>query len=510
MKISHPAAVREGLHVEEHTGHRERLEKAFLSVQKQLPKMKKAKYRQRYHFMAPAFWINDPNGLIWYQGEYHLFYQYNPFAPCWGEMHWGHAVSSDLVHWKHLPLALAPSEDYDDYELGGCFSGSAVQHGEKLCLFYTGVCCEKNGDEVQRPCLACSGDGVNFTKYRGNPVIRSFPADGSRDFRDPKVWKSGRFWYMAVGSSKNGRGRILLYRSVNLTDWEYMGVMAGSDGKWGTMWECPDFFSLQGKDVLLFSPVGLKDRKAVYSIGSFNESNGNFTPESEGEVDWGFDFYAPQSFSDPKGRRIVIGWANSWDWMPWWNGYGPTQCDGWCGAMSLPRSIKWSGEGVLRFEPIEELQQLRKNHAHLPKTIVVPERPLPLPVDDGISYEICAEIDLSSLKSDEFYFQLRCGREEKTTLTFDRLHNQLTFDRTHSDSYSGGVKSCLLPFSSGGRMRIRIFVDTSSIEIFVNDGATVMSGNIYPDLGSTGASFAVRNGSVTLLSVDTWGLSSIW
>jgi beta-fructofuranosidase len=163
------------------------------------------RFRQRYHFMAPSGWINDPNGLVYWQGQYHLFYQHNPFKPEWGAMHWGHAYSRDMVHWKHEPIALAPSEAYDLDEKGGCFSGSAVDNQGVLTLIYTGrVNCE--GEPIETVCIAESRDGVHFEKHRANPVISQPPDTGSRNFRDPKVWRHEDYWYLIAGTCKNGRG----------------------------------------------------------------------------------------------------------------------------------------------------------------------------------------------------------------------------------------------------------------------------------------------------------------
>jgi beta-fructofuranosidase len=166
-------------------------------------------FRQRYHFMAPSGWMNDLNGLIYWQGRYHLFYQHNPFKPEWGAVHWGHASSRDMVHWRHEPIALAPSEPYDldeKGEEGGCFSGSVVDNDGVLALIYTGAV-HAEGKTMQTQCLAESRDGVHFEKHRANPVIACPPETGSRDLRDPKVWRHGDYWYLVAGTCKDGRGK---------------------------------------------------------------------------------------------------------------------------------------------------------------------------------------------------------------------------------------------------------------------------------------------------------------
>ena len=299
--------------------HLEKLKQSQNYIDSIKDEIKNKPYRQGYHFMAPTGWINDPNGLSFYNGEYHLFYQYNPYSGEWQSMHWGHAVSKDLVNWRHLPVALAPSEFYDNDDKGGCFSGSAVDDNGVLTLMYTGTVNEGE-TSIQTQCIATSNDGINFEKYENNPVIAKYPKDGSMDFRDPKVWRENDAWYVVIGSSKDNDGKALLYKSDDLRNWEYVGVLAESNGEFGYMWECPDFFKLDDKYVLIISPMGVENRKVIYFVGDMDYNTGKFTYETEGEIDLGFDYYAPQTLLDDKNRRIMIGWQNSWAWMPWFNG----------------------------------------------------------------------------------------------------------------------------------------------------------------------------------------------
>lgn len=244
---------------------------------------------QHYHFMPQTGWLNDPNGLIFYKGKYHFFFQWNPYSGFWDFMHWGHAVSEDLLHWEYLPLALAPSEEYDDYRKGGCFSGSAIVHEGKLFLMYTGVTNRGSGN-IQTQCIAYSEDGIHFEKYEGNPVI--LPPEGvdGQHFRDPKIWKHKDSYYMVCGASCNNRAQALLYRTEDMLHWTYVNVLAESRGEWGYMWECPDFYPLEDKYVLMCSPMGAGDRKAVYFVGDFDYDTGRFDWDLSGEIDWGMDF----------------------------------------------------------------------------------------------------------------------------------------------------------------------------------------------------------------------------
>jgi beta-fructofuranosidase len=229
----------------------------------------KCPWRPAYHFAAPAGWINDPNGLVHFRGEYHLFYQHHPYSAKWGPMHWGHAVSADLLRWRHLPIALAPTEPYEfSGDACGCFSGSAVEHEGKLVLMYTGDSPAHTPRETQ--CIATSDDGVVFSKHSGNPVIANFPAEGSHDFRDPRIWRHGDEFYALVGTGRDGIGKVVLYRSLDLANWEYLGVAAQSDGSQGHMWECPDLGETHGQHVLTFSPMGLGRPLSMYMAGRFD------------------------------------------------------------------------------------------------------------------------------------------------------------------------------------------------------------------------------------------------
>lgn len=468
--------------------------------------VKNKPYRQGYHFMAPVGWINDPNGLSYYKGEYHLFYQHNPYSGEWSSMHWGHAKSKDLVNWEHMPIALAPSEFYDKDENGGCFSGSAVDDNGVLTLMYTGTINEGE-TSIQTQCIARSKDGITFEKYENNPVIKNYPIDGSMDFRDPKVWRENNAWYVVIGSGKDGDGKVLLYKSNDLVNWEYVGVMAESNGKFGYMWECPDFFKLEDKYVLMFSPMGLENRKVVYQVGNMDFNTGKFTYEREGEIDLGFDYYAPQSLLDDKGRRIIIGWQNSWPWMSWFKGYGPTIEDKWNGCMSVPREVKLAEDNQLRFVPVKELETLRHNCVKYENKICK-EDGLQLDIGDGIHYELNLDIDLNKTSSKEIIFNLRKSENKCTKIKFDLVDKKIIFDRNNSDDYSEGIKSCDLCID-GNILSIKILSDTSSIEVYTNDYKTVLTSNIYPSENENKIEVLSKGGEVYISEFKGYSLSSV-
>ena len=272
----------------------------------------RAEERPGFHLSTRVGWMNDPNGFSFYNGQYHLFYQYNPYDSHWGPMHWGHAVSSDLLHWTYLPCALAPDEDYDRE---GCFSGCAftVPDG-RHALIYTGV--SRNGDGCfQTQCLAF-GDGVNYDKVPENPVIPSWnlPEGASpHDFRDPKMFlfKDGVYHLAVADYYGEHAGTILYYRSRDLLHWDYVSVLKANDGRIGRMWECPDFFELDGKWVLMVSatemlPKGLEYYSGngnFYMAGDFDMESGRFSGGEDFAVDYGIDYYAMQTILAPDGRR---------------------------------------------------------------------------------------------------------------------------------------------------------------------------------------------------------------
>ncbi|SFQ86190.1 sucrose-6-phosphate hydrolase [Priestia endophytica DSM 13796] len=277
-------------------------------------------------------------------------------------MHWGHVKSKNLVHWEHLPIALAPGDTCDT---GGCFSGSAVDNNGELTLIYTGHhYIDKEKDLFyQNQNIAVSVDGVTFQKVVENPVISKPPTDSNHHFRDPKVWKNKDNWYMVVGNStKENVGRVILYRSSDLREWSYVGVLAQGDEKLGFMWECPDFFELDGKFVLMISPQGIKAEGDLYNnifqtgylVGEYDYETNNFTHGSFTELDYGHDFYAVQTLKNEKGRRIAIGW------MDMWESDMPTKADEWCGALTLPCEVTLGENDKILMNPVEELNLLRE------------------------------------------------------------------------------------------------------------------------------------------------------
>jgi beta-fructofuranosidase len=323
--------------------------------------------RPEYHLLAPHNWMNDPNGPIWWKGKYHLFYQMNPHAAVWGDMHWGHATSTDMVHWRHEQVALAPTPGGPDSE--GCFSGSAVVANGVPTLLYTGVqnaspkeaTIRDGSDKLRETQLLATAedDSLQSWKKQAAPVIAT-PPEGMAvtGFRDPCPWREADAWYMAVGSGERGKGGCaLLYRSADLRHWEYLhplasgkpnGMKAVNPCDSGEMWECPDLFEVNGQHCLLYSSEG----RVFWTTGEYDTRDHRFREKRRGVLDHGA-FYAPKSFRAADGRRIL------WGWIQETRPEGEFAKAGWAGAMALPRVLTIGKQGQLEMIPAAEVGQLR-------------------------------------------------------------------------------------------------------------------------------------------------------
>ncbi len=485
----------------------EKIVKAQERITRDREQVSSGNMRQRYHFMAETGWINDPNGVIYYKGKYHFFYQYNPYHGFWENMHWGHAVSEDMLHWEYLPPALAPSEEYEDHLKGGCFSGSAIEHEGKLYLMYTAAANHGKGF-VQTQCIAYSEDGIHFEKYEKNPVLTAPKGVAQDSFRDPKVWRHEGLYYMVCGASKDKKGQALLYRSEDMLQWSFVNVLAESRGEWGSMWECPDLFEIGRRYVLTFSPIGAGERTCVYLVGDFDYETGRFDYDISGEIDWGCDYYAPQSFLAPDGRRIMVAWSNEWEWMPFFKDWGPTYREGWCGFFNIPREVEMTETGRLRFIPIRELETLRKREdGTFAETLRVCETNMEITAGDGVAFELKFMIDLQQSDARQLMLMLRCGAERKTVCTIDLEKGELTVDREHADGWSEGVSRSLLFLKGKKEMDIHILSDQSSLEIFTDQYQTNHSMNIFAGKEQNKIFLKAIGGEAVLKKIEGYGLS---
>lgn len=467
-------------------------------------------YRLNYHVMAPIGWINDPNGFCEYSGEYHLFYQHYPYAAVWGTMHWGHVKSKDLIRWEHVEVALAPDQHYDNE---GCFSGSAIEHDGKLYLMYTGVSSDPVIGQKQIQCIAVSSDGSHFEKVNENPVIGSdvLPKDAiPGDFRDPKVWRKDDYFYSIIASRNiDTSGQFLLFKSDNLIEWTYVNSIVRSENKLGKMWECPDLFLLDGKDVLIMSPMGLEkdgDRywnkqSCIYMVGKLDYENGDYTYHKKDEIDFGLDFYAPQTLIDEKGRRIMIAW------MQMWERNQPTSEHGhnWAGAMTLPRELKLVGDKLYQ-KVVEEIKEYRREEISYSNEVVVGNRTL-VGVE-GSSIELELEADMK--KANVFGLKLFKSGEEETLAFYSKTQGKFVFDRTKSghtiiggeEDIKHGVRKVLLNLHEN-IIKLNIFIDRCSLEIFINDGEFAMSSTVYPKSKNYGIEF-FSDAEVEIKKLTKW------
>ncbi|MGU3346056.1 glycoside hydrolase family 32 protein [Pseudomonas monsensis] len=466
-------------------------------------------YRPGYHLAPPAGWMNDPNGVVYFRGEYHVFYQHHPFDAQWGRIYWGHAKSADLVHWQHLPIALAPGDDVDR---DGCFSGSAVVYGDTLALIYTGhTWLGDVGDERfirQVQCLATSTDGIHFVKH--GAVIDRAPQDTIMHFRDPKVWQEDDCWYLIAGARLGDRPLLPLYRSTDLHTWEFLDyVSAGSEGD-GYMWECPDLFRLNGRDVLLYSPQGMQadgyDRLNKYQTGyrvGRLDSAWHFTGGPFIELDNGHDFYAAQTLLAADGRRLV------WAWLDMWESPMPSQAHHWCGMLGVPRELELRGDRLCVY-PARELSALRL--APLPDTPGWEDTGSRwVPEVRGDMLEIHVQLDLLDCTDGHLGIALRCsddGREE-TLLYYDAALQRLVLDRSRSGAQVTGQRSVWID-PTQQRLELRVFLDRSSVEVFDENGRFSLSSRVYPRPDSLGVKLLASGTGGRVSICRAWPLGSGW
>ncbi len=406
--------------------------------------------RPQFHLLPARNWMNDPNGPIYFNGHYHMFFQYNPLAAVWGDMSWNHAISPDMIHWTHLPVAMTPTPGSPDSF--GCFSGSAIAVGKRVYAVYTGT--QKSGSDKatirdganniqETQCLAWSEDPelVHWTKDP-DPVIPAPPAGlDITGFRDPSAWKQGGWYYLTVGSgvARSG-GCVLLYRSKDLKQWEYLHEL--TSGKWngvhtsnpcddGEMWECPEFFPLDGGHVLIYSTLG----KVYWQSGHLDLEAMIFHPQKTGLLDLDA-FYAPKTQLDAHGQRIL------WGWIQERRSDDAMRAAGWSGLMSLPRVLRLDADGTLRMTILPQFASLRGET---------------LPVKDGtvILPAACGEVFCTGKPGAPFDFALHAGDSELLRLSYSPGKHTFT---------AAGKEISLEPADAP---ELHAYVDGSVIEVIV-------------------------------------------
>lgn len=450
-------------------------------------------FRPRSHFTAPSGWLNDPNGLCQWEGTWHLFYQHNPHAPVHHRIHWGHATSPDLVHWRDEPIALSPGEGADR---DGCWSGVLVDDGGVPTIVYSG----RHGDS-ELPCVAVgSPDLRHWTPSPANPVIAAKPEGTRHEFRDHTVFRWQGAWRQLIGTgTADGQGAAWQYESDDLVEWRDLGPVLTAAPTvdpddplfTASMWECVDLFHLgpgelgdrEGIDVLAFS--AWQDGVTLHPLAWLGRYTGErFEPNRLVRLDHGGRFfYAPQSFTDQQGRRIQFGWMQEGRTEESW------QAGGWCGVMSWPRQLEWIDDD-LHVAPVPETELLR--------TQQVPFEGL---AGDCLDLEVEAELDPDG--------QLRLGvltsQDETTTVVVTRERVLLDRSRSSLDAaaelteLSGPIRS------EDGRVTLRVIVDCSAVEVFVNGRA--LSGRVYPTRSEARVVLEAGTGTgARVLSAEAWRL----
>ena len=471
-----------------------------------------AAQRPAFHATPAIGWMNDPNGFSLYQGEIHLFYQYHPYSNEWGPMHWGHLKTKDFIRWERLSAALAPDCAYDE---AGCFSGSALElpDGRQL-LMYTGVRMEHAPDgyrqEIQTQCIAI-GDGVDYQKYELNPVLtgKDLPEGSSPvDFRDPKIWREedGTYFSVIGNRTADGSGAILLFRSADGLKWEFVRTLDACHNQYGRMWECPDFFPLDGKHVLFVSPqdmqpLGLEfhaGNVTVCLIGDYAPSGAGFSRQYVQAIDYGLDFYAPQTLLAPDGRRVMIGWMQNWATV----GAKPYHCR-WFGQMSVPRELSVK-DGRLYQVPVRELERYRGAcvaHRSIPVS-----GEINLPGVQGRMLDMTVTVRPIGNESYR-WFRIRVAKdgEHETIIRYRPSQGTVKIDRTRSGLPHDIVHTrSFLVRDRGGEIKLRLVLDRFSVEVFVNDGEQAASTVIYTRQEAGAISFEA--GGSVLMDVEKYDL----
>lgn len=480
------------------------------------------KERPVYHLTPPVGWMNDPNGFSVYKGEYHLFFQYYPYDTIWGAMHWGHAKTKDFITWEHLPTALAPDQPFDQ---NGCFSGAAVEleDGRQL-LFYSGVTplnynieepvedLPPESDRYQNQCIAV-GDGIHYEKLGTNPMLvaSTVPEGGSLvDFRDPKIWKEEDGYYAVIANRPaSGLGDVLLYRSEDALAWEFVSVLTSNDGNYGKMWECPDLFTLDGKDVILVSPMEMKEQGLEYHnghitmalIGKYDRENHVFIDEYRQAIDYGVDFYSTQSVETLDGRRVMIAWLQNWAEkdirMEGLHFFGQNTC---------PRELHIVNDRLVQ-NPVRELEIYHQNEVSYQDVLVNEKRSL-----EGIQGRILdMTVELSpngEASYKKFEMNLAMDETHRLHVEYDPLASVIAVDRSscgkdHDQAWPGkfAVRD------RGGKLKLRMLMDKYSLELFANDGEQAASYAFYTDLSAEQIEFAA-DGEV-LMSVQKFEIKKI-
>jgi len=467
--------------------------------------------RPQFHLLPAANWMNDPNGPIYRNNHYHMFYQYNPNGAVWGDMHWGHAISPDMVHWRHLPVALAPTPGGPDAD--GCFSGTSVVDGDRVAVLYTGVVSAPEKEATIRngvhslkesQCLAfCSGKDLNTWTKELQPVIARPPAGMDvSGFRDPSPWRYGDWWYMVVGSGIRGKGgAVLLYRSNDLRHWDYLHLLAQGAGNGkdasnpvdsGEMWECPDFFPIGDKHVLIHSAEG----KAFWQAGVLDPEKLVFYPERSGVLDHG-SFYAPKTQLDQRQNRIL------WGWIPETRPLEAYRASGWAGMMSLPRvlSLDENSNLCMAVAPaVEELRQALQT-LHISTSEEQNQRQIArMHIDNCCGEIFCIARPVSETFDFSLFSSEKADAAPWLTVEFNPAQpGQIRMDEQAVPLQRGGT----------GQIELHFYIDGSVIEAFINKQSAYTKRFYYSGSSAPKLNVKINGKTTSLITLSMWQISPI-
>ncbi|QZP36941.1 GH32 C-terminal domain-containing protein [Halobaculum magnesiiphilum] len=464
-------------------------------------------HRPKYHFSPPANWLNDPNGLVHWNGSYHLFYQYNPSGPFHGTIHWGHAVSDDLVHWEDKPLALTPTPGGPDEH--GCWSGALVDDDGTPRIMYTG-----GSGRTQLPCLATAADDdlTTWRKDPANPVIETPPdsldllstVHWDIEFRDHALHRVDGVWYQIIGSGiEREGGTALLFRSENLRDWEYCHpLLVGDWRETGPIWECPELLRFDDGALLHISDY----TNVVAITGAYDQDELHFEPDRRSLLDHGA-FYAPQSMKTDDGKTIMFGWVRE-------ERNAESQWEaGWSGHMSLPREISMTKDQRQQINVADSVAELRETHHHFEDVQVVPGESGYLDGVSGDALELSLTLDAADVEEFGLILRQSPEGEERTVVTCDIPEREVRVDRSQSSLSSNvdnSAQSMPIRLAEDGTFTLRVFLDRSVIELFAND-AQCLTSRIYPTRSdSLGVDLYSTYNDVMVNSLDVWEMGSAY
>jgi beta-fructofuranosidase len=467
-------------------------------------------WRQGFHIQPPAGLLNDPNGLVMHQGVYHLCYQWHPFGPRHALKYWAHVTSTDMVRWSEPAIALAPSQPYESH---GCYSGSGLVVNDTVRFLYTGNARTSDGGRTPFQLLASLTASGAVAKEPANPLLGALPGC-TPHVRDPKVWADTDGYWMILGAQTDDQfGTALLLHSEDLLDWKPLGPIAGGPtDPYGYMWECPDLIRMPDRDVLVISPQldrgeGVSDRwvdESVYAVGSLSGQPPRFDRATDFmRVDHGPDFYAPQSFVTEDGRTVMVAWMGMPDHegQPVLADKHPTVARGWVHCLTVPRELSLADDRLVQ-QPVAEVASLRGEQLTTARVELDADATSPVPVSAGRALDI--ELSVSGRPGGVVTVSLRDGASARPVLlTVDPVGGTATLDRRLLGTGEGGVFSGR--FRGGPTVDIRILLDHSSVEVFIDGGRLAMSARIYPPTDDDRVTLSA-SGQPATVTVAVWSI----